>query len=176
MNRRHLLSTVPAILALGAVAACSSASSPAITPAQVEADITGAENVAKATVAAIQAQAPNAISPATMATLVTAETALTAATASLSGVNFSTVNTSTLQQIDGYLNDVFSVVGAVLPTVPALAVYIPMFDAAVVLVTDVIEPYINGLITTPPAAKTTAPLKTIGDRPSPAQARVTLHV
>lgn len=172
MNRRNLLIAIPSLAIL---AGCASGGSPAVTPAQVLNNINGAENVAKAIVAAVQLQAPNAISPADMATITTAENALTAATSSLSGVNFSSVSPTTLQQIDAYLNDIFTVVGAVLPVVPALAVYIPMYDAAVVLITDVIEPYINGLII-PPKASALSPLKTIKTRPTTAQAQATLGV
>jgi hypothetical protein len=177
MNRRNLLVSAGPLLVL---AACSSTSTnPATSPQQILLDITGAVSTAKALVATVVATSPKAINTSTMTVITATENSLTAAVSSLSTANLFTAGLSTLQTIDADLNTVLSTIGAVIPvlsaTFPAVAALAPGYDAAVAIVEDVLEPYINSLVpSTTASAK--APLHFIKGHPAVPTARKTLGI
>lgn len=154
-----------ALLSTAALAACTGTTAP--TQAQVLADLQGLIPVLQATLASIVAQAPNSVPPATLAKI---NQLFAAAQAALA--NFSSANAMSVEQ---YLNAILAAIGAALPAAavafPALAQYVPIYQAAVSLVTLIIEPYINGLMGTAMApAVRAAPMFTAD------QSRAILHI
>jgi hypothetical protein len=179
MLRRQILKAGTAVPALALLAACGSQSAATID-AQIVADTNGAVGLAKSVVAAIVGVDPTALT-ASLPSITAAENALTAAMASLSGSTPVATGASTLQTIDGYLNTILSAVGAALPAAavafPTLAPFVPMYDAAVALIVNSLEPYINGLLTNAPVTSSAlAPLHVIQAMPTIPAARSKLNV
>lgn len=179
MLRRSLLKATPALGFTLAVAACAGTTA-ATLDAQIVADTNGAVGLAKSVVAAIVGVDPSALT-ASLPSITAAENALTAAMASLSGSTPVATGASTLQTIDGYLNTIMSAVGAALPAAavafPTLAPFVPMYDAAVALIVNSLEPYINGLLTNAPVtAAALAPLHVLQAMPTIPAARSKLNV
>jgi hypothetical protein len=150
MLRRTLLQASACAGVLAAIAACTTAGM--TTEQQVLADVQGLMPVMTDLLEAVVADAPNAIPAATMAKLQTLQAAAQTALTKFASLTDVTPGTD-LQTIDTYLNAALNAIGAALPTAaaafPALAPYVPMYDAAVALVENVIEPYLATLIAAP---------------------------
>lgn len=161
ITRRSALASVIALTA------CSG-SSPAVTDAQIITDTQNLVTTVHAIVVALVTDDPKALTPSQQAQLAMLESSTDAALSSLSASMPVAQAATALQKIDDYLNAALSAIGAALPAAsaayPALAPFVPMYDAAVALVETVLEPYINSLVPTtaikPAARKSLRVLKT----------------
>lgn len=185
---KNLKTRLTSIVAVGMLSigmlACSSTSTANID-AQALADAQGLLNVTKAMVAAIVQNDPAAFSAAQQAQITASENAAAAAIASLSTSTMAIPGATTLQTVDNDLNGVLQAVGAALPAAaiafPAIAPFIPEYDAAVALL-PVVENWVNTTIqntqVTTPVVATAAPmpLKMIKSTYTADQARTLLGI
>lgn len=166
-----------ALLGASALAACSSSGSAPPTLTQVVQDLQGLVPVVQGIVATVVAQDPQAIGAATLAKITQLEDSATAALASLSAAVPTLDPAKSVQAVEAYLDAALTALGAALPAAaaafPVLAPYVPMYDAAVALIQDVVQPYLNGLLTTPVAHAAHRALKA---KYTPAQARAILRI
>ena len=148
--------------------------------AQIVADINGLVPATKSLEAALALYAPNALTPANQATIATLESAAQAGVAALSSTTPVATGATVLQTVEHDINEALSILGAILPTaavaIPALVPFVAIYDAAVALVTGVLEPYIATLVTPAPAAASTAVLKPITAVYAADQARAKLGI
>lgn len=151
---------------------------------QALADAQGLLSTSEAIVAAIELNDPAAFSTAQKAQITASENAASAALGQLSTGTLAITGAVSLQQVDTDINTVLSAVGAALPAAsiafPALAPFIPEYDAGVALL-PVIEAWVNTTIEntqvmTPVVAADVAPLKPIKTPYSADQARKLLGI
>ncbi|MBS0344330.1 MAG: hypothetical protein JSS56_27830, partial [Proteobacteria bacterium] len=141
-------------------------------------DANGILAESKAIAAAIETNAPGALNAQQQAQIAGWQSAAADALASLSASTPAAAGASKLQVAETALNNALSAIGAALPAAaalyPALAPYVPLYDAAVALLPG-LEAYVNSLVPSSAVAagKMAAP---IGGRLSPAQARALLGI
>lgn len=180
LTRRHALLGASAIIPVLALAACGTATGTLLDP-QVLADAQGIVAAADTLVKGIMTSAPNAITADTQKVITEAEAAALAVIANLTTSTAITVGATSLQKVDGYINTILSAIGPVIAaaatTIPALAVVIPVYDAAVALL-PLVEAWVNSVVATvtPPKAALGGPLKMVKMAYTPAQARAVLGV
>jgi hypothetical protein len=162
----------------GLLASCSGMTTAQID-AQILADAQGLDSASGALMSAFTQYDPNAISPALQAKINGAAAAASAALTSLQNDATIAAGTGKLQTIDIYINDVLKAIGAALPVAsvlfPVLLPFVPMYDAGVALLTGVVEPYLNTILTPPVVAKPAVAYR-VKAHYSPQQARSVLGI
>jgi hypothetical protein len=179
-RRSALLGTSALVPAALALAACGTTSGSLLDP-QVFADAQGIVAATDALVKGIMTHAPTAITADTQKAITEAEAAALAVITNLTTSTTITVGATALQKVDGYISTILSAVGPVIATaattIPALAVIVPIYDAAVALL-PFVEAWVNSVIATvtSPKAALGGPLKMVKMAYTPAQARGILGV
>lgn len=184
ITRRYYGKSALALMGAFAMARCAPGTTPGAPtiPAQILADVQGLVPVIQETISVILAENPAAIPAATQAKLTALETAAASALNTLSTISPANLATATqLQAIDAYLNTAIAAVNAALPAIvtafPSLAPYVPLAAAAGVLITTVLEPYINSIITQAQTTSLTAvPATAPAPTPAATTARATLSI
>lgn len=190
--RRDVIAVITGLAAAtGVLASCAATAG---IDAQVMADVQGLESTVGAVLAAVEQYDPTAISGSVGSNLASLENAANAALSSLTSATPVATGATTLQTIDSFLNGALQAIGAALPAAsaafPVLLPFVPMYDAAVALVTGVLEPYINSLLSqiggatttttpTPPPVTTTpaaVALHVVHAHFTPRQARAVLRI
>jgi hypothetical protein len=146
--------------------------------AQVLADAQGLVTVAGTITTAIEQYDPKAFSADVTSQIAQWEAAAKAGLATLSTSTPAATGASKLQVVETDINNVLQAVRAVLPiaaaAVPAIAPFVPMYDAAVALL-PIVEAYVNSVVA-PSAVSARVALKPVGAAFSPEQARKVLGV
>lgn len=183
MKNRLIDIGVVGLLAVGLLA-CSGTSTANIN-AQALADAQGLLSTSEAIVSAIELNNPSAFTATQQAQIAASENAASAALTQLSTGTQAITGAMSLQQVDNEINVILTAVGAALPAAsaafPALAPFVPEYDAAVALL-PAIETWVNTTIqntqvtNTPVSTSVVMPLTPIKSQYSADQARKLLGI
>ena len=150
----------------------------ATVDAQALADAKGLQAATANLENALVQYAPTALNDDQKAKIATLEAAVVAGLQSLTTSTPAAAGATTLQTIDSDLNQVLAAIGAALPgaalAIPALAPFVPIFDAAVAVL-PVIEAYVNSVIPAA-AAAATQPVGALNSKYSVVTARSILRI
>lgn len=145
--------------------------------AQILADAQGLQQSTAALEAALQQYAPNALTPAQTQQIGNLQAAVVAALGALTSATPAPQGATALQTADADISQIMSAIGAALPAaaqgIPALAPFIPIYDAAVAII-PIIEAYVNTVIV--PTTASAAALRPLKKSYSPAAARAILQI
>lgn len=178
LSRRAILRTSALAIPAAALAACTTAGVSVYQ--QVLADLQGMVPELGDIFSAIQTLSPKAFTQQQAAQITSALDLAGKLLASLSANTPAPTAAQTIETIESEVNTVLRDFGAVLPgaaaAFPALAPYIPIYDAVVALLPG-IELWVNQVIgVVPPAASAAPPVQPIQSRFTPDQARARLGI
>jgi len=175
-TRRSVLVIAGAAIPASLLAACGTNGT--ALDAQVLADAQGLVTVAGTITTAIEQYDPRAFSADVTSQIAQWEDAAKAGLATLSTSTPAATGASKLQVVETDINNVLQAVGVALPiaaaAVPAIAPFVPMYDAAVALL-PIVEAYVNSVVA-PSAVSARVALKPVGAAFSPEQARKVLGI
>jgi len=150
LTRRKVSVAIPSVLAVGALAACSSGA--ATTPAQIVTDAQNAISALANSFSAVVAQAPNVIPTGTAATINSALAQASSVLGSLSTNLAANVAAPVVQKVEQAINTVISSAAAV-PLIP------PPFSTALgaaSIVLPILEAFVNSILPAPAGASLAA--------------------
>lgn len=174
-TRRGTFAGLGAVTALAFLARCGAQNG--MLDAQILADVQGLQQSTAALEAALQQYAPNALSAAQKQQIANLQAAVVAALGALTSTTPAPKGASALQTADADISQILAALGAALPlaaqSFPALAPFIPIFDAAVAIV-PIVEAYVNTLTTT--SAASAVVLRPLKKSYEPNAARAILNI